>query len=157
MIESSPYINLAPDSPEWKAVRDRLIAEWESEKLQLDKHKTKELELRKRIVDFAFSHEKVSGTERVSLGNGYEAKAVKYLNYSFTSVIALRRAVEVLIASGEEGRFIASRLIKWKAELIVNEYKLLSDEHRAIIDAVLVVKEGTPTLEIVKPAGTFGL
>lgn len=151
MIESSPYASLAPDSPEWKAVRDRLIAEWESEKVLLERAKARELDLRKRIVEFAFSKDKLEGTERVSLGNGYEAKAVKHLNYSFTSVIALKHAIDMLMSSGEEGKFIALRLIKWKAELIVSEYKLLSEQHRGIIDAVLVVKEGTPTLEIVKP------
>ena len=68
---------------EFIAERDRLLLAWEESKKALEVAKEKEMEQRKAVVAFAFDPNKENGTERIELGNGYQAKAVKKVNYSF--------------------------------------------------------------------------
>ena len=68
---------------EFVAERDRLLLAWEESKKALEIAKEKEMEQRKAVVAFAFDPNKESGTERIELGNGYQAKAVKKVSYGF--------------------------------------------------------------------------
>ena len=68
---------------EFIAERDRLLLSWEESKKALEIAKEKEMEQRKAVVAFAFDPNKESGTERIELGSGYQAKAVKKINYGF--------------------------------------------------------------------------
>lgn len=43
------------------------------------------------------------------------------------------------------------KLIKWKPELVKSEYNKLSNDERAVFDRVLIVKPGSPQLEIKIP------
>jgi hypothetical protein len=148
-------------SPQWIAKRDELLSRWQSEKLLLDRAKADELKHRLAFVRFAFNKEKLEGTERIELRNGFVAKAVKNLRYIFVSreegetvEEALKKAIDDLVASGPEGVFVANRLIKFTAELQVGEYKKLPARLREIMDRVIDTREGTPTLEIIPPKGT---
>lgn len=157
---------LIKGTPEWLAERDRILAAWEASKVKLETAKADEMELRKEFVKFAFDNEKLSGTERIPLANGYEAKAVKKLNYNLVSPIegvdvveAVDNVLTELEAMGPEGKFVADRLVKWSCDLSVSEYKKLDDMHggdkyKAVINKVIETKEGAPTLEIVPPKGS---
>lgn len=46
---------------------------------------------------------------------------------------------------------VAANLIKWKPELSTSAYKALEPAHRAIVNSVLTIKPGRPSLEIVTP------
>lgn len=152
---------LKEGSPQWIAKRDELLARWQSEKLLLDRAKADELKHRLDFVRFAFSKDKLDGTERIELRNGYVAKAVKSVRYAFvsrnkgeTAEEALKAAIDALVESGPEGVFVARRLIKFTPELVVGEYKKLPTRLREIMERVIEIREGTPTLEIIPPKGT---
>lgn len=156
---------LIKGTPEWFAERDRILAAWEASKLTLEKAKADEMELRKQFVKFAFDNEKLSGTERIDLANGYQAKAVKKLNFKFVApegvkvVDAVDKALTEIEALGGEAPFIADRLVKWTADLSIGEYNKLTDSEigrqiKAKIDSVIETTEGAPTLEIVSPKGS---
>lgn len=162
----TPPAELIKGTPEWFAERDRILAAWEASKLTLEKAKEDEMNLRKEFVKFAFDNEKLSGTERVELNNGYQAKAVKKLNFKFVSrdenvkvVDAVDKSLTEIEALGGEAPFIADRLVKWSADLSVGEYNKLTESEigrkiKAIIDNVIETTEGAPTLEIVPPKGS---
>jgi hypothetical protein len=143
---------------EYEKKRDELLIAWQNSKVALEQAKELEMQLRKQVVDFAFDPNKQSGTERVQLGNGYEAKAVKKLNYGFVKnsdgkldKAAIDKALSKIEKDGPAGELVAERLVKWTPDLSLSEYKLLSEKHKAIIDSVIVTTEGAPTLEIIEP------
>lgn len=140
--------------------RDYLLVNWEKAKAAIEAAKTVEMEWRKKAVAFAFNPEQKSGTERIELGNGYEAKAVKKINYGFiknsenkTDKDKIEEALEKIEKLDPAGAYIADHLIKWTPELSLTEYKKLAPNLKAIIDTVIVTSEGAPTLEIIPPKG----
>ena len=144
---------------EFIAERDRLLLSWEESKKALEVAKEKEMEQRKAVVAFAFDPNKESGTERIELGNGYQAKAVKKINYGFVKDAegklnkrAIDKALErIEKIGGPVGELIAERLVKWTPDLSLTEYKQLDEKYKKIIDEVIVTSEGAPTLEIIAP------
>jgi hypothetical protein len=144
---------------EFVAERDRLLLAWEESKKALDVAKEKEMEQRKAVVAFAFDPNKTSGTERIELANGYQAKAVKKINYGFVKDAegklnkrAIDKALErIEKIGGPVGELIAERLVKWTPDLSLTEYKQLDEKYKKVIDEVIVTTEGAPTLEIIAP------
>lgn len=132
--------------------RDKLLQQWEQSKSDLEVAKLAEMDQRKLVVAFAFDPNKEKGTERIPLENGYELKAVKKINYNVNQE-TVNAVLDELEAQGDEAKFIAERVIKWKAELSVSEYNDLSDKYKAIIDKCVTTSDGAPTLEIVPPKG----
>jgi len=147
---------------EFIAERDRLLLSWEESKKALEVAKEKEMEQRKAVVAFAFDPNKESGTERIELGNGYQAKAVKKVNYGFVKTedgklnkAAIDKALSKIEKTGPAGELIAERLVKWTPDLSLTEYKQLPEKLKSIIDEVIVTSEGAPTLEIIAPKSQF--
>lgn len=144
---------------EFEAERTRLLVDWEAQKVALEVAKEKEMTARKAVVDFAFDPNKTSGTERVELGNGYVAKAVKKINYGWIKDESgklnkklIDRALEKIEKiGGAVGELVAERLVKWEPSLSLTEYKQLDDKFKKVIDEVIVTTEGAPTLEIIAP------
>jgi hypothetical protein len=143
---------------QWKAQRDLLTQNWLNAKATLDAAKETEAQLRRELVAFVADPNKISGTENIELGNGYKLKAVKKINYTFVSNkegIDVADAVDDVLTEienlGADGKFIAERLVKWKPELSLSEYKLLDAKCKALIDSVIQTKEGLPTLEFIEP------
>ena len=141
-----------------------LLAKWEASKTALEVAKADEMEWRRKIVAFAFNPEKKSGTERIDLENGYQAKAVKKLNYGFVKreadgkldKAAVDAALTAIETMHPAGAYIAENLVKWTPELSLTEYKKLVGDLaplKAVIDKVIVTTDGAPTLEIVAPKG----
>lgn len=161
----TPPAELIKGTPEWFAARDKMLADWEQSKRDLEAAKAREMELRKEVVTFNFDHTKLEGTERVDLANGYQLKAVKKLNYALVSPVegvsvvdAVDTALSKMEAMGPEGKFIADRVVKWSAELSLTEYRKLDElpngkAYKAILNTVIETREGAPTLEIVPPKG----
>lgn len=138
--------------------RDYLLTTWQEKKAALEVAKEAEMIWRKKAVSFAFDPEKQSGTERIDLGNGYQAKAVKKVNYGFIKDAtgkldkqAIDDALSKIEETGPVGVLTAERLVKWTPDLSLTEYKQLPEEFKTIIDKVIVTEEGAPTLEIIAP------
>lgn len=143
----------------WNAERDLRLMAWEAAKRAIETAKEAEMTARKAAVDFCFDQERRTGTERIELGNGYEAKAVKKQNHNFVKgadgktidLVALRAALAEIATLGNEGPFLAERIVKWSPDLVIGEYNNLAPQYKAIIDKVIVTTDGAPMLEIIAP------
>lgn len=131
--------------------RDTAIQTWKDAQAQLAFWKDAELTARNSAIESAFSEPVDSGTMNYDLGKGYKLKAVFRENYKLEKGDALEKALAKIEATGERGVLIAERVIRWKPELSKTEYDLMPDELRAILDTVLTVEPGTPSLELVEP------
>ncbi len=139
--------------------QDELLMRWQELKNDVEKAKAVEIEMRKYIVSRAFP-DKHEGTNTQELGNGYQLKAVVKYNYNLDPDLDRVEAVLDRIASmGNEGSFVAERLVKWSASFLLTEYRELQKDdateiQKAIkkeIDSVLTITDAAPTLEIKEP------
>lgn len=129
--------------------RDALLSKWHQAVKVLEAAKATELELRNAAVKALFDGTK-SGTQSIDLGNGYKVKAVVKFNYSLDKE-KIDGALAKMEAMGDEGKLLASRLVKWSPSLSTTEYKELPAKYVGIIDDVLTISPGTPSLELVEP------
>lgn len=137
------------------ANRDAKILAWEAAVKLLAAAKDAEAALRKEVLAeaFAFDPEALrEGSENFELGNGYKLKAVFKISRNLNNE---NEAVDKVLAkiekTGPEGVFIAERLVKWKPELSVTEYKKLPEKFKKLFDEVVTSKEAMPALELVAP------
>lgn len=116
-------------------------------KLQQDlaEIKDKEMKLRKKIFAYYFQTP-VEGTNTVKLTDGFVMKGTYKIDRKPDEAI-LDTLKDQLIAEGVP----VDMLIRYKPELVISAYKLLTDEQREHFDEVLNIKPGSPSLEIMKP------
>lgn len=142
---------------------DGLIMLWERQKKAFEVLKEDEMDLRKVATKVLLKRSETvkEGVNNIDLGQGYVAKVgVKY-NYKLDSDNdKVEEALDKIELVGNEGKFIADRLVKWSADLSVTEYKKLVEDAPAsaaakqildIINGVVTVTDGAPTLEIKEP------
>ena len=137
------------------ANRDAKILAWEQAVKALAAAKDAEAALRKEVLAeaFAFDPEALrEGTENFELGNGYKLKAVFKISRNLNNENeAVDKVLSKIEKTGPEGVFIAERLVKWKPELSVSEYKKLPEKFKKLFDEVVTSKEAMPSLELVAP------
>ena len=135
------------------ANRDAKILAWEAAVKALAAAKDAEAALRKEVLAeaFAFDPEALrEGTENFELGNGYKLKAVFKISRNLNNENeAVDKVLSKIEKTGPEGAFIAERLVKWKPELSVTEYKKLPEKFKKLFDEVVTSKEAMPSLELV--------
>jgi len=133
--------------------KDEILQKWLDSKKALDAAKATEMTDREAVVAaLGFSEEKVEGTERVDLANGWQLKAVKKQNYNLKNTNGeCDAALDKLEASGPEGKFIAERLVKWKPDLSIKEWRELAPKHQALFAEVLTITPGAVSLELIEP------
>lgn len=162
----------AAETPEaFTARRDAEILGWREDKQQLDFWKEREAASRITVSATLFPTPR-KGTQRYELGAGYKVKLIHGLNYTLGDkdmvdplrpgeTIPVNRQVEDLqeaIAQvGNEGAFLADRIIKWRPELSATEYEALDPENpnhmriKELIDAILTIKPASPQLTLEEP------
>lgn len=137
------------------ANRDAKILAWEESVKALAAAKEAEAALRREVLAEAFQFDPEAlreGTENFELGNGYKLKAVFKISRNLNNENdAVDKVLSKIEKAGAEGQFIAERLVKWKPELSVSEYKKLPEKFKKMIDEVVTSKEATPSLELVAP------
>ena len=135
--------------------RDAKILAWEQAVKALAAAKDAEAALRKEVLAeaFAFDPEALrEGTENFELGGGYKLKAVFKISRNLNNENeAVDKVLSKIEKTGPEGAFIAERLVKWKPELSVSEYKKLPEKFKKLFDEVVTSKEAMPSLELVAP------
>lgn len=139
--------------PEWQKpeTKEAKLQRWLAAKDLLDKAKDAEMEARKAVVAaYPFDAGKKEGTQRLDLANGWQLKVVLKQNYKLDKD-ATDAALDKIEASGPEGKFIGERLVKWSPDLSLSEYRVLPPALKTIIDGVLTITDGSPTLELVEP------
>lgn len=171
----TPWVNEAPKpswlTPEIEAQltanklphdKDGMLMLWKWSKQKLDHYKEIEMEHRKICAAFLVP-EKTEGTVNVELGAGYKAKVVHKYNYKLDSDNdKIWSALDKISAVGNQGKFIAERLVSWTPNFLKTEYTTLQEEAakgsqdaKAILAIVekemLTITEAAPTLSIVEP------
>lgn len=135
--------------------RDQLIMVWKQANEDLAAAKEREMQLRLQLAktEFKFDENALeSCTENIELGNGYKLKCEKKISYSLNNKDdAVDKVLTKIEKSDAEGAFIANRLVRWKPELSVSEYKKLDAKYKKIIDEVVTTKAATPSLTLVEP------
>ena len=154
----------APPKNPWDALnQDQLLMKHAEMQKQITTLKETEMELRKYIVDRAFPN-KHEGTNTLELGNGFELKANVKFNYKLADNKVVENCLDRIALIGNQGAFIAERLVSWKPSFLVTEYRVLqeeakegSDAAKAILkivnDEMLTIDEGAPELKIKEPKG----
>lgn len=130
------------------------LAEWYRLKDELAKVKASEMLLRTKIYKGLFVNP-TEGTNSIPLAEGWVIKAKRVIQRD-VDLAALQAnmkpdattQVSVLSAHGIH----VEQLIKWEPELVLKEYRKLSEEQFKIFNECLVIKDGSPSLEIVLPA-----
>ena len=140
------------DVTEETAVTPAQLAEWFLLKRKLGEIKTAESLMRSRIFKFFFpTPEEGNNTHPLKDGTGAELKAV----YNIDRKVDEGELEALKSAIAEEGsnlpEFDFDKLIVWKPELKITEYRKLSEAQRAVFDRILVVKPGMPQLDIKIP------
>jgi hypothetical protein len=135
--------------------RDEKILLWKNTANQLAELKEREMMLRKELISECFQvnlEETEEGTRTLELGGGYKLKAGLKVSRSFDGG---QEAVEKVLTKfekfGAEGQILAERLVNWKPELSVSEYRKLPEKFRKLIDEIVVTKPASPSLEVVEP------
>jgi len=153
--------NPVPASPYDAMSNDELLLEWAKKKTAIETAKAEEMELRKYIVkrEFPTANE---GMNTKPLGDsGYQLKAgVKY-NYNLADNDTVENCLARVASLGNQGPFIADRLVSWKPSFLLTEYRQLQEDAekgeefaKKCLDAItpmLTITDGAPTLEIKEP------
>lgn len=121
------------------------VIEWYNASEQLTALKNKEMLLRKHVFDGMFSEPK-EGVNSQPLPDNWVLKGKYTLNRT-PDMDAFAQMAPALRDAG----VILESLIEWKPSLKTSTYRDLSDEQRKMVDQCLVIKPGSPALEIVMP------
>lgn len=122
------------------------LAEWYRIKEQLNALKAKEALLRRFVFNGFFPTPK-EGTNSYKLPDGFVLKATYPIDRAIDEA-----AMTALADPFREAGISVDSLIRRKPELVVKEYRTLTAEQATLFDQCLVIKPGSPQLEIVKPA-----
>lgn len=122
------------------------LAEWYKMAQDLRNLKAKESLLRKKIFGSAFPDPK-EGTNNYDLPDGYVLKGQHVLNRDIDI-----GALDALKPKLREEGMNPDNLVKYKPELKKAEYNKLTEEQKKLFDQCLIIKPGSPSLEIVLPA-----
>lgn len=160
--QTAPIVNQWPSSnPLDTMSEDDLLMLWQKKKEAIETAKAEEMDLRKYIVSRAFP-QKQEGMNTRELGNGYQLKASVKYNYNLADNDIVEECLNHISALGNEGPFIADRLVGWTPKFHLTEYRTLceakdkGDERSAkilnIINQMLTISEAAPSLEIKAPS-----
>lgn len=137
------------------ADRDALLVQWKQAKETLDLAKDSEMKLRKMIVEESglFDNTKEKGTERINIGNGWQIKAEKKINWTTKAELEDGRRIYDALKLIQEsaGQLAAEELVKFKPEVKMSIYTKLTDEQKSMIDPFLTSSPASPSLELIPP------
>lgn len=162
IVEPTPPAEIKSLNP-WDSMNeDALLLLWQAKKDAIAKATAEEMDLRKYIVGREFP-KKQEGTNTKELGNGYQLKAgIKY-NYKLADNDTVEGCLNTIAKLGNQGTFIAERLVSWTPKFLLTEYRQLQEDAEKgsefakqcldEINKMLTITEAAPTLEIKEPKG----
>ena len=136
------------------AVTQADLNEWYRLKDELTRVKTAEMLLRTKIYKGLFTAPE-EGTNTLPLDGGWVIKAKRTIQRDID--LAALNVNAIVDPATNMSRLTQNgihpeQLVKWKPELVLKNYRLLTEEQMAIFNECLVIKDGSPALEIVLPA-----
>ena len=145
-MTTEPEITEYPEGAEAiPTVAQEDLNEWFGLASRLKTMKKREMELRKKIFTGAFPHP-TEGTNSFALEGNYKLKGTYKLDRQVDMA-----AFQALSEEMKGADIAADGMIKLKPSLIASEYKRLNDEQRHVFDQCIIIKPGSPTLEIIPP------
>ena len=120
------------------------IFRWYELKQELNKIKNEEHVLRMRIYKHLFKDPK-EGTNKHQLGDGYVLNANRTIERKI-DIAALDQLKETL------KDLPLDVLIRYKPELSITEFRKLEGDELARFQQVLIIKDGSPQMDVVLPA-----
>lgn len=127
------------------------LKEWYEIKQQLDELKNKEVVMRQFITAGLFP-EPTEGTNTHPLndGTGAVAKMTHVINRKVDEDLydELEKSLQT---DNNLPRLDLTKLVRWKPEVSIKEYRTLTEEERHLFDQALVIKPGMPGLDIMIP------
>jgi len=150
----------APTNPLDAMNEDQLLLLWQDKKAAIERAKEEEMDLRKYIVKREFPKPN-EGMNTKELGQGYQLKAgIKY-NYNLADNDTVENCLNKISKLGNEGSFIADRLVSWKPNFLLTEYRALQEAKEKgekfaeqvldVVNEMLTIVPAAPTLEIKAP------
>jgi len=136
------------NKPVQEVTMDDMIA-WNDLQAKLSALKEEEMTLRKRIYAQYFTMP-AEGTNKVPLAGGWILKAVRVIDRKVD--IGALQALSVEDGPLHKAGVNPNLLIKWKPELEIKVYRTLTEQQREAFDQALIIKDGSPQLEIALPA-----
>ncbi len=140
--------------------RDKMLMDWDALKKKIEEAKQIELEFRKIVVKACFPEAK-EGMNTQDLGNGYQLKAGVKFNYVLSDNETVEKCLDEIAAIGNEGAFIAERIVSWKPNFLLTEYRTLQEavekkettaiKVMSVINKMLTITDAAPTLDIKEP------
>lgn len=121
------------------------LAEWYRMQEQLKALRASEMLLRKKIFGFYFPTPE-EGTNNHELPDGWMLKGKHTITRDIDP-----GAFQVLRKTFEEAGIRPDALVQYKPSLVKREYNMLTEEQKHLFDQALIVKPGSPALEIVLP------
>ena len=132
--QTAIQLQINQDLNEWYLLKDQLVP------LAI-----KEKELRSKIFKAAFPEAK-EGTNKYDLGSGYILKAVYPITRDID--VALLDTYKEKLA---ENHISEDKLIKRVPKLETKFYKCLTKEELKLVDQFLIIKGGSPQMDIIAP------
>ena len=136
---------------------DGLLNKWHDAKLRLDAAKADEMELRQIIVKESgmFNAAKEAGTETYQLGGGWSVKAVKKQNYKIENkqgeAFAVLHQLSQMQPDVAEWQELVKELFSFDVNLRKTQFDKLRGEERKLIEDILTITDGAPSLELIPP------
>ena len=121
------------------------LAEWYKLQEELKKVKAREMLLRTKIFGYFFTSP-VEGTNSYDLPDGYVLKGKHTINREVDP-----GAFQAMREQFSQAGIHPDAMVQWKPSLKLKEYRELTAEQIQLFDQCLIVKPGSPALEIVLP------
>jgi hypothetical protein len=121
------------------------LNEWWLTTQELKFVKAAESALRKDVFEKAFP-KPVEGTNKINLGSGWQLKATYGYNRKVITDVLFENTEQLI-----KLEVPIDMLIRYKPEISVTIYKLLTDEQKKLFDQCITVTPGSPALELVTP------
>lgn len=147
-MASKPVLSSIDNVADENERNERLtkIYNWYTLSTQLKEVKDKEIEARKEIFAENFAGAK-EGTNKFGLPDSWVLNATYPFNYKVDGP-AFTASIDVLRKAGVQ----VDRLIEWKPELKISEYRTLTEEQKQLVDQFITITPGTPQIKVVLPA-----
>lgn len=135
-------------------LRTAMIEDWKTAsrlaKEAIADERQKRLDLITLFSAHADPNDLHASMENVDLPNGEMLKIQHKVDYKLGNADEVVKQLNLIEQSQEGGNVIAERLVVWKPEISVTNYKLLNPIQKALIDKVLTVKAASKSIEIKK-------
>ena len=127
-------------------ITQETLTQWYNLSKLLKKTKASEILLRKKIFEGKFPKPVEGAKNKVNIDQYYVLKGTYVLNRNVD--VGAYKSIQEKLRELD----VSDEVVEWKPSLKKSEYNKLTDDQKLIFDQCLIIKPGSPALEIVLPA-----